>query len=131
MKVFRGVLLYALLMYRIFGRCCALWLVAQILLPFTAPFPTCEFADLFGGGHHQERRSPLAPLTPPISHVNDNFAFAPPLATTSGRLKLKVVSALDPSNAGKVIPAVSGDRLLIAAAGEQDRRHSRATVLRL
>ena len=115
-------------MLRTFGRWCALWLVAQILLPFTAPFPTCELSDLLGSGHHQERP---APLTPPRAYVNDNFAFAPPLATTSGRLKLKVVSALDPSNAGKVAPSLASDRPLAAAVGEQDRRHSRATVLRL
>jgi hypothetical protein len=118
-------------MYRTFGRCCALWLVAQILLPFTAPFPTCEFADFFGGSHQQERRSPLAPVASPNSHVNDDYAFAPPLATASGRLRLKVVSQLDPSNAGKVFPALSLDRLLTAAAGEQDRRLDQTTVLRL
>jgi len=105
--------------------------VAQVLLPFTAPFPTCDLSDVLGRGHHQGQRSPLAPLTPPSSHVNDNFEFAPPLATTSGRLKLKVVSALDLSNAGKVVLDLSNERLLEAAVGEQDRRHSRATVLRL
>ena len=122
------VLVYRLLMLRHFRRCCALWLVAQVLLPFTAPFPTCELSDLFGRGHRQEHP---APLRPPSSHVNDNFEFAPPLATTSGRLKLKVVSALDLSNAGKVVLDLSNERLLEAAVGEQDRRHSRATVLRL
>src|ERR1700730_8175455 len=110
-------------MPRRLGRFCALWLVAQVLLPFTAPFPTCDLSDLLGYGHHPEQRSPLAPLTPPSSHVNDHFQFAPPLATTSGRLKLKVVSALDPSNAGKVALGLSSDRLLVAAVGEQDCRH--------
>src|ERR1700690_3358184 len=118
-------------MCRTFGWCCALWLAAQILLPFRAPFPTCEFADVFGGSHQQEHGSPLAPLAPPSSHVNDDYAFAPPLATASGRLKLNVVSQLDPSNGGKVAPALSLDRLLAAAPGEQDRRLDQTTVLRL
>jgi hypothetical protein len=122
--------LYALPMCRTLGRCCALWLAAQILLPFTAPFATCEFADLFGS-QQQHHRSPLAPVVPPSSHVNDDYAFAPPLATASGRLRLKVVSQLDPSNAGKVVPALSRDLTLAAAAGEQDRLHERTTVLRL
>jgi hypothetical protein len=73
----------------------------------------------------------VAPVAPSSSHVTDDCAFAPPLATASGRLKLKVVSQLDPSNAGKVAPALPLDQLLAAAAGEQDRRLDRTTVLRL
>jgi hypothetical protein len=53
------------------------------------------------------------------------------LATASGRLKLKVVSQLDPSDAGKVAPALSLSRLSAAAAGGQDRRGDQTTVLRL
>jgi hypothetical protein len=73
----------------------AVWLLAQIILPFTAPFPVCEIADFLGG------TSPLhnAPVAPASSGAGqtDAYAYAPPLATTVGRLKLVVVTDLDRS----------------------------------
>jgi hypothetical protein len=104
---------------------CALWLVAQVLLPFTAPFPTCDLSDLLGRGHHH------APVAPPNSHVDGDYAFAPPLATTAGRLKLVVVSALDVSNVAGMTPAILSGRPLVVAAAGLEHRQNQATVLRL
>jgi hypothetical protein len=114
------------MMRRRFERLCALWLVAQILLPFTAPFPTCELSDFLSGAHHHG-----APLVPPSSHVDGDYSFAPPLATTAGRLRLVVVSALDVSNLVGIPPVIALGRPFAAAVGGREPQRLRPTVLRL
>jgi hypothetical protein len=113
-------------MFRRLGRFCALWLVAQILLPFTAPFPTCDLSDVLGGAQHHS-----APLAPSSSRADGDYAFAPPLATTSGRLKLVVVSSLDVSSVVGNAPAMANGRPIAATGGRQRRSQAQPTVLRL
>jgi hypothetical protein len=114
------------MMLRRFRQLCALWLVAQILLPFTAPFPTCELADFLSGARHRG-----APLVPPSSHVDGDYSFAPPLATTAGRLRLVVVSALDVSNLVGIPPVIGLGRPFATAVGVQAPQRLQPTVLRL
>jgi hypothetical protein len=113
-------------MSRRFGSFCALWLTAQILLPFTAPFPTCDLADFLGSAEHHS-----APLVPSNSRADGDYAFAPPLATTSGRLKLVVVSSLDVSSVVGNAPAMANGRPIAATGGRQQRSQAQPTVLRL
>jgi hypothetical protein len=105
---------------------CALWLTAQILLPFTAPFPTCDLSDLLGSAQHHS-----SPLVPSNSRADGDYAYAPPRATTGGRLKLVVVSALDVSSVVGNAPAIAMSRPIAAACGGQQRSQGQPTVLRL
>ena len=115
------------MMFRALSRLCALWLVAQVLLPFTAPFPTCDLSDFLGGAHHHG-----APLVPPTSHVDGDYAFAPPLATTGRRLRLVVVSSLDVSTVVWLAPVILPGRPgTLAAVGWQQRQQNQPSVLRL
>jgi hypothetical protein len=86
-----------------FERFFAVWLLAQIVLPFTAPFPVCEIADFLGGASPHDA-SP-APVSPGDSQA-DAYAYAPPLATTAGRLKLVVVADLDASRIVHLPPPI-------------------------
>jgi hypothetical protein len=113
-------------MFRRLRRLCALWLAAQILLPFTAPFPTCDLSDFLGGAHHHG--VPFAPLS---THVDGDYAFAPPLATTAGRLRLVVVSSLDVSSVVGIAPAIAPGRPFTVAVGEPEHPLLHPTVLRL
>ena len=113
-------------MPRRLGRFCALWLVAQILLPFTAPFPTCDLSDFLGSAQHRG-----APLAPSSSRADGDYAFAPPLATPGGRLKLVVVSPLDGSGVVRKASAVAGGRPLAAIVRGRQRPRSQPIVLRL
>src|ERR1700719_202113 len=113
-------------MFRGLGRFCALWLVAQILLPFTAPFPTCDLSDFLGGAQHHS-----APLAPSSSRADGDYAFAPPLATTGGRLKQVVVSPLDVSGVVRNASAVAGGRPFAGIVRGRQRPQSQPIVLRL
>ena len=113
-------------MVRRFAKFCALWLVAQILLPFTAPFPICDLSDLLGGAQHHD-----APIVPGSARVDGDYACAP-LVTTTGRLRLVVVSTLDVANVVGMAPVIvlSGP---FAAAVDGPPRFSQfqPTILRL
>src|ERR1700730_10341286 len=113
-------------MSRRFGSFCALWLIAQILLPFTAPFPTCDLSDFLGSAQHHS-----SPLVPSNSRADGDYAFAPPLATTGGRLKLIVVSSLDVSSVVRNTPVIAIGRPCAAVAGGRPRPQNQPTVLRL
>jgi hypothetical protein len=113
-------------MFSRLGRFCGLWLIAQVLLPFTAPFPTCDLWDLLGSVHHHS-----APLAPENSRADGDYAFAPPLATTAGRLKLVVLSSLDVSNVVGIVPVIVLVRPVAAAVGRPQHPPSQPTVLRL
>jgi hypothetical protein len=103
----------------------ALWLVAQIVLPFTPPFPICNLSDLLSRTQYHG-----APLVPPHPRVDGDYAFAPPLATTAGRLRLVVVGPRDVANVVGVVPVRALNRL-IPAAGNQRRLQIEPAVLRL
>ena len=113
-------------MSRRFGSFCALWLIAQILLPFTAPFPTCDLSDFLGGAQHHS-----APLAPSSSCADGDYAFAPPLSTTGGRLKLVVVSPLDVWSVVRTAPVMAIGWPFVALAGDRQRPQNQPTVLRL
>ena len=78
-------------MHRRVDSLCTWWMVLLILLPFTAPFPTCDVSDfLTDAAHHH-----APPLQSSTASLGDAaYSFVPPLATTEGRLKLVVVSRL-------------------------------------
>ncbi len=112
---------------RFFKGLCALWLVVQILLPFTAPFPTCDLSDVLGSAPHHG-----TPLAPPSAHVDGDYAFPPPLATTTGRLRLVVVSSLDASGVVDTTPLiVAGGRPSSAVVRGHEHPPIPPTVLRL
>ncbi len=54
----------------------AAWLVALIVLPFTAPFPTCDARDLFGDAHQQ--RATTNALSPSAVTLDDSATLFPP-----------------------------------------------------
>jgi hypothetical protein len=58
----------------------AVWLVVLILLPFTAPFPTCDIATFFGQ-KASDQGVPLGPPTSPAALVADAVSslLFPPL----------------------------------------------------
>jgi hypothetical protein len=60
-------------------RLCAIWLVALIVLPFSAPFSTCDAARLFASDDSDQ-------ADPSTTH-------ALPVARPGGRVKLAVVAA--------------------------------------
>jgi hypothetical protein len=70
------------------SRVCAAWLVLLVLLPFSAPFSTCDLESLLanGGGqmpHHSQRH------THPIASLADAATtHALPLTRTTDRSKL-------------------------------------------
>ena len=74
-------------------RAFAVWMILQILLPFTAPFPVCDLADILGGSGQTSHSAGPASSTVPVAE--GAYAYAPPLTTTGGRLKLVLVPALD------------------------------------
>src|SRR5260221_12878049 len=114
-------------MFRRLQEFCALWLVAQILLPFTAPFPTCDLSDLLSSTRHDH-----APLVPSNPRVEGDYAFAPPLATTAGRLRLVVVSTLDLSSVLGIRGAIApGQPSADAFGGRQRSLQIHPTILRL
>jgi hypothetical protein len=113
-------------MIRRFEKFCALWLVAQIFLPCTAPFPTCDLSDLLGNASHHR-----APIVPPNARVDGDYAFAPPLATAAGRLRLLVVSSLDGSSGVGVVPVIDLGRPVAPPDGKPRRPQIQPAVLRL
>jgi hypothetical protein len=114
-------------MVRRFEKFFALWLVAQILMPFTAPFPICDLSDLLGGTQHHG--APIVPLT---ARVDGDYACAPPLVTTAGRLRLVVVSTLDVSNVVRTSPVLAlGGPFAAAVDGPQRFSQIQPTILRL
>ena len=115
-------------MFRRFEKLCALWLVAQILLPFTAPFPVFDLSDLLGGAQHHG-----APFRPVDSRVHGDYAYAPPLVTPAGRLKIVVASTLDALNGIRITPVVIPLSRPFAATfgGQQRSPQIQPTILRL
>jgi len=59
-------------------RVCAIWLVVLILLPFSAPFSTCDVATFFSGA---PRSSPTHPLkarpNPSLADAASSHALTP------------------------------------------------------
>jgi hypothetical protein len=105
----------------------AVWLLAQIILPFTAPFPVCDIADVFGG--RPSRDAAPAPISSGTSQA-EAYAYAPPLATAVGRLKLVVVTVVDSSAAATQVPPMVVRRLVEMPRGRTLPR-AQTVVLRV
>src|SRR6478672_3412778 len=67
--------------YRMVSRAVACWLIALVLAPFTAPFPTCDLAALFGCSPDLA----CAPATPKTPH---SVAIARGGRPASGSLRI-------------------------------------------
>ena len=82
-------------MHRTLKRLIAVWFVAQIILPFTAPLQTCELKDLFGT-HGHETPSPSsessATPTPIESEVN---SFVSPFEAPSESATTSLIVCTD------------------------------------
>ena len=55
------------------SRTCALWLVVLILLPFSAPFSTCDLATVFPAASRHDSADPVrahAPIASPYDAAN-------------------------------------------------------------
>jgi hypothetical protein len=76
-----------------FSRITACWLVVLVLAPFTAPFPTCDFATLFGRGPSRQ-----APIAPPVSAAvsHDDAVVAAPASLGDGRARLHSPFGISP-----------------------------------
>jgi len=66
---------------RVFG----LWLVVLIVLPWSAPFPTCDLADLMGHPDHSQTASTSSPSA--ASLEDGTNCLIPSIADTVSRLK--------------------------------------------
>src|ERR1700681_287665 len=100
-----------------FSRISALWLVALILLSFTAPFPTCDIVDLFS------RSAPYQglPLAPPASSTTlivdaESSLLVPPLASMARQLRQVALSDLDTPRFAVSRPLV----ILVPPVGSDD-----------
>ena len=67
---------------RLFG----LWLIVLIVLPWSAPFPTCDLADLFGSSE-APHGTPASTASNPAAVDDGTACLIPAIATTVGRLK--------------------------------------------
>jgi hypothetical protein len=67
------------------------------------------------------------------SRVDGDYAYAPPLVTTPGRLRLVVVSTLDASDVIRIRPVLMAPGRPFAAAfgGQQRSPQIQPTILRL
>jgi hypothetical protein len=109
------------------SRVAACWLVVLVLAPFTAPFPTCDFAALFGGEPMHQ-----APANAPghVALACDSTIASVPAISGLGRVRLLPVSCVCAA-AGQVSPAQTN--LLHASAFSDDARDHAAltTILRV
>jgi hypothetical protein len=85
-------------------RIVAVWFVLMIALPFTAPFPTCDFSQSAGGAqtsqHHVARLVAPSSMAAPFSDAE--FSIVPPLTASTGLLRRPTLSAAD---SGTFLPA--------------------------
>jgi hypothetical protein len=110
----------------------ALWLILLVLLPFTAPFPTCGFDDFFG----HDASGPSAPATPvqsPSASLADGATslLAPPLTTMANRLRLVALLMFNTAHPVANPPRHASGELSDAPAGSTGRLSVQAAVLRL
>jgi hypothetical protein len=82
----------------------AVWFVLLIALPFTAPFPTCDFSQSTGGAqapqHHVAQLVAPSSTTAPFSDAE--FSIVPPLSVSAGLLRRPTLSAAE---RGTFLPA--------------------------
>jgi len=63
----------------------ASWLVVLVVLPFTAPFSTCDLASLFGSPHG--KRTPV-PRRPSVASATDAAVPTGARVSNSGRVRV-------------------------------------------
>ncbi|HET6897600.1 MAG TPA: hypothetical protein VFK70_04600 [Vicinamibacteria bacterium] len=63
----------------------ATWLVVLVVLPFTAPFSTCDLASVFGGPHG--KRTPVA-RRPSVTSATDAAVPTAHRAPARGRVRV-------------------------------------------
>lgn len=82
------------------SRVTACWLVALVLLPFTAPFRTCDLAAFFGA------RAQHAPISRSSSATlaNDSSVANVPAISRIGRVRLLEPGGASPSAADALCP---------------------------
>ena len=88
-------------------RLCAAWLVLLIVLPFSAPFSTCDLATLFGGTENPLARHTAGPLASSRSLDHDVATHAP----SYSRLKLRDRAETPLSVYSLTIAANAGSRV--------------------
>ena len=109
------------------SRFAACWLVALVLAPFTAPFPTCDLVTLLD--HGQTEQAPLAPpAAPAVSH--DAAVVGAPAVFRAARIRVLSVFRVSPLSSE--IASLS-DTLLRSVASTRDEREGAAlkAVLRV
>jgi hypothetical protein len=96
----------------------ALWLAILILLPFSAPFSTCDLASLLPETHSASTPSRPAHHGWPVPSVGDSAAsHALPFVRAASRSKLLTASLLDSRGAAVVLQSPRDPRAFAAAPG--------------
>src|SRR5437763_574941 len=114
-------------MSRLLERSMTVWLIAQIILPFTAPFPVCDASDLFGGAVRHANATPAHWSNVPRG--DGAYAYAPPLRTVAGRPKLVPLRASHDADRA-YMRVVFGRHLLLTESGYRQQSGQRL-ILRL
>ena len=99
------------------SRVAACSLVVLVLAPFTAPFPTCDFASLFGG----DAQTQDAPGQLPASAIVNDSVVASVPAIGSSRVRLTVVARVFASPARSVAATATSARASAPAGGVRDQ----------
>jgi hypothetical protein len=71
----------------VLSRVCAVWLVTLILLPFSAPFSTCDASSLFASEAQSDETSSASPFD---ASTDTGASHALPVARPGLRVKLAV-----------------------------------------
>jgi hypothetical protein len=108
-----------------------LWASALIvlgLLPFTAPFSTCDASAL--GDHRVDRRTSAALSSVPFEGGDATGAIVPPLLTRSGRLRIDVSPPRETASV-PIAPSLSMVAWMSDRVGPQGRPDLPITPLQL
>lgn len=92
-------------------RLCAAWLVLMIVLPFSAPFSTCDLAAFLHPGHHDDQAA--AHHVRPAALVHDAATHALPHTRAAHRNPWLTSSTLAPE--ASALQSVSGARYRVTS----------------
>jgi hypothetical protein len=104
----------------------ASWLIVLVLMPFTAPFSTCDPAGLFGT---QGQSLPFAPQTS-AAVTHDTAVPSVPYISTAGRVTLSPLSGL-PLAQTRISTSATRFMWSAASAGYIREHTVLSTILRL
>jgi len=104
----------------------ASWLAVLVVLPFTAPFSTCDLTGFFG--QVQSRQMPVAPARSAVT--TDAAVASVPSASAVGRVRLLPLSGGAAIHT-KAALAAGGCRWSRVSVGSIRKHAVRTTVLRL